>query len=73
MNENHIDIGNFQDDPDKLYSLCIQLSAISDTTVWDRGSQLYRQFHDLLNDLWAQLPICFTVDFRDTEEPSLQD
>lgn len=38
MNENHIDIGNFRDDPDRLYALCILLSAISDTTVWDRGS-----------------------------------
>lgn len=69
MNHQPIDIGNFRNDPERLYALCIQLSAISDITVWDRESQLYHQFNDLVNDLWSQLPDSFTIVLLDPEDP----
>lgn len=69
MNHQHIDIGNFRNDPERLYALCTRLSCIRDTTAWDYSSQLYRQFNDLVNDLWSQLPDSFTIALLDPEEP----
>lgn len=69
MNHQPIDIGNFRNDPERLYALCIRLSGIRDTTTWDYSSQLYHQFNDLVNDLWSQLPDSFTIALLDPEEP----